>query len=205
MNMLVKKRMIITIGLFGGLTLAAFGVGAIPSVLAIRDLENKIAEEQAKIDVRYALRRYIRNSVTNLAATKRRIGALAAGALQEGKELEFITALEASAASSGVTQEIALETANQKEISKWEREIPLKLRISGPYTRVLRHLNAVERLPYFILVDSIAITKPRASALPSSEGDVEALVAGIVYWQGAGAPDFVHGEADDLPVSFDLE
>lgn len=196
MSMLVKKRMLIAIGLFGGLTLLALGVAAVPSILAIRDLETKIAEEQGKIDVRYALRRYIRNSVTNLADTKRRIGALAAGALQEGKELEFITALEEAATKSGVNQTLSLETANQKDLSKWEREIPLKLRVVGPYDSVLRHLQALERLPYFILVDGVSADAPRASGNPAADGDVEALVTGIVYWQGAGAPDFVHGEAN---------
>ncbi len=194
MSMLVKKRMLITIGIFGGLTLVALGVAAVPSIVAIQDLKKKIAEEQAKIDVRYALRRYIRNSVTNLADTKRRIGALAAGALQEGKELDFITALESAAAASGVRQEISLETANQKDLSSWEREIPLKLRVTGPYDRVLRHLRGLERLPYFILVESVTADAPRPSGNPADDGDVEALITGIVYWQGAGAPDFVHGE-----------
>lgn len=198
MSMLVQKRMLITIGLFGGLTLLALGVAAVPSILAISDLEKKIAEEQGKIDVRYALRRYIRNSVTNLADTKRRIGALAAGAVQEGKELDFITALEQAANASNVTQVIALETANQKDLSKWEREIPLKLRVTGQYDNVLRHLQALERLPYFILVDGVSADAPRSSGNPSDEGDVEAMISGIVYWQGSGAPDFVHGEANGV-------
>jgi Tfp pilus assembly protein PilO len=203
--MLVKKRMLITIVLFGGLTLLALGIAAVPSVLAIRDLEKKIAEEQDKIDVRYALRRYIRNSVTNLANTKRRIGALSAGALQEGKELEFITALEAAAEKSDVTQSITLETVNQKDTSKWEREIPLKLRIGGPYDRVLRHLNAIERLPYLVLLDSITISTPRQTSSAVPDGVIEATVDGVVYWQGTGAPDFVHGQAEDLPALDDEE
>lgn len=201
--MLVQKRMLITIGLLGGLTLAAAGAIAVPSVLAIRELKTKIAEEQEKLDTRYALRRYIRDSVTNVSETKRRIGALSTGALQEGKELDFITALESASAASGVEQEIMLETANQKEISAWEREIPLKLKITGQYDRVIRHLRAVERLPYFVLVETIAFTNPRASAGAGKDGDVETNVAAIVYWQSGDAPDFVRDHADEIPLSTD--
>lgn len=199
--MQIKKRMIIISGTIGALTLVLAGALGIPSVLSIRSLIGKIAEEQGKIDERYAMRRYVRNSVANLAETKRRLGALSSVALQDGRELEFVTALETAANGAGVEQKLTLETANQKELSAWEREIPVKIEVKGDYPKVLAYLNAVERLPFVIIVDSIQVATPRVTTGATREGMVEANINGTVYWQSKSAPDFVHGRADDVPLS----
>lgn len=186
--------MLIFIGTLSVLTLGIAGV-AVPTVLTIRKLVGQIEEEEKKIDTRYALRRYIRSSLANLIETKKDLGQLSDVALQEGKELAFITAVEDAANAAGVEHKIVLETANQKEISPWEREIPVKLEAEGPYPAVLRFLNDVERLPYYVLVESIHIATPRAGSELSGEGLVEGLIQGKVYWQASSAPDFVHGKA----------
>lgn len=195
--MQVKKRMLITIGL-----LAAFDIGLLAAgtyaVIGIRKTAADISSEQAAIDDRYALRRYVRSSVTNLTDTKKKIGDLGAAAVTEGKELDFVTALESAADSSGVDQKIDLQTVNQKDVSPWEKTIPLNLALVGTYPQILKHLNAVERLPYYITIVDIAVTGARPGE--GQDGKVNATVNATVYWQGAKAPDFVRGVDDGLPV-----
>lgn len=195
--MLVKKRLIIISAVLGVLTLGLAGAVGIPSVVSIQGYIGKIAEEQAKIDERYALRRYIRNSLANLAETKRRLGTFSTLALQEGKELDFVRALETAARTAGVEQKLSLETVNQKDLSGWEKEVPVKIEVQGPYPAVLAYLNAIERSPYLMIVTSLQITQPRSGAVVK-DGDVTANIAAISYWQGQNAPDFVHGKADDM-------
>ncbi|HTK04358.1 MAG TPA: type 4a pilus biogenesis protein PilO [Candidatus Eisenbacteria bacterium] len=200
--MLVKKRLIIISGVLGFLILALAGAVGIPSVISTRSLVGKISDEQAKIEERYAMRRYVRNSIANLAETKKRLGDFSAVALQENKELDFVRALEQAAGSSGVEQKLSLETVNQKELSSWEKEIPVKIEVTGAYPSVLGYLNALERSTYIIIFNTIQIAPPRAD-VNAKEGDVTATVTATVYWQGQNAPDFVRGQADEVPLSAD--
>ena len=195
--MLVKKRLVMISAVFGTLTLVLTGAVGIPSVISIRNYIGKISEEQAKIDERYALRRYIRNSLANLAETKKRLGAFSTIALQEGKELEFVRSLETAARTAGVEQKLSLETVNQKDLSPWEKEVPVKIEVQGPFPAVLGYLNAIERSPYLLITSGINITPPKSGS-NVKDGDVSASVGAITYWQGQNAPDFVRGQADDL-------
>ncbi|HTM68964.1 MAG TPA: GspMb/PilO family protein [Candidatus Binatia bacterium] len=197
--MLVKKRLVIISAVLGVLTLALTAAVGIPSVLSIQSYIGKIAEEQAKIDERYALRRYVRNSIASLAETKKKLGTFSSIALQEGKELDFVRALETAAGSAGVQQQLSLETVNQKDLSSWEKEIPVKIEVQGPYPNVLAYLNAVERTPYLLVVNGIQIAPPRSGSVVR-DGDVTANVTATAYWQGLNAPDFVHGKADAMAV-----
>ena len=54
-----------------------------------------------------------------------------------GDELAFVSAIE-SAAPAGVEHEIVLETANQKDLSEWERE---KEKLEAEKLRLLEQLR----------------------------------------------------------------
>ncbi len=196
--MLINKRLVVISGTLGFLSLAIAAAVGIPSVLAIHKLIGDIAVEQGKIDERYALRRYVRNSVANLAETKRLLGALSDAALQDGKELDFVRSLEAAADAAGVSQELTLETVNQKILSPWEKEIPVKIAVHGDYQKALAYLNAVERGRYVLVVENLQVSPSRLSDISVRTGAVDVDVAATAYWQDQNAPDFVHGKADDM-------
>lgn len=202
--MVIRKRLIAISVILGILTLAIGGGVGIPSVLSIRGLIVKISEEQGKIDARYALRRYIRNSAANLAGTKVQLGVLSSLSLQEGKELAFVTAIEDAALEAGVEHRLTLETANQKELSLWEKEIPVKMQVHGDYPSILKFMNVVERLPYAIMTDSLQVISPRSTS-PDREGIVDATIMGTVYWLSHTAPDFTRGQADEVAMPSDAQ
>lgn len=202
--MVIRKRLIAISVILGILTLAIGGGVGIPSVLSIRGLIVKISEEQGKIDARYALRRYIRNSAANLAGTKVQLGVLSSLSLQEGRELAFVTAIEDAAQAADVEHKLVLETANQKELSLWEKEIPVKMQVHGDFPNILKFMNAVERLPYAVMTDSLQVVSPRSTS-PDREGIVDATVTGSVYWLSHAAPDFTRGQADAVPVPAEVK
>lgn len=202
--MVIKKRLIAISAVLGFLTLAIGGGIGIPSVLSIRGLITKISEEQGEIDARYALRRYIRNSAANLADTKVRLGALSSLSLQEGKELAFVTAIEDVAEATGVEHRLVLETANQKELSLWEKEIPVKMQVHGDFPRIVAFMNAVERLPYAVMLDNLQVASPRSVSI-DKEGIVDATINGTIYWLAQSAPDFTRGQADAVQVPDDVQ
>ncbi len=187
--MRANVRMIAVIGTLGTLSLALLFAVALPTAFAIRGLVGNIADAQSQIDARYGLRRYVRASTSTLNSTKQRLASLSTVALQEGHELDLITAIEKAAGAANVTQTLNLEMANQKQLSPWEREVPLNLAVKGSYPDVLRFLNAIERLPQEVVFDVIAIT----GSQNTTPGDVTATFNGVVYWQGQNAPPFVRG------------
>lgn len=191
--MQVKKRILMAIGVLAAANLLLLGAGAIPAVLSINQYAARIAEEHEKLDTQYALRLFMRDSASKLSSAVSRLKALSAFAVPQGGELAFITALERAAETSGVSQRIALETVNQKDLSPWEREIPLRLDFSGTYPQVLRHLNAIERLPYGIVVTGIDVAAPRSLGDRNPQGLTDVTVSATVYWQSEDAPDFVRG------------
>lgn len=185
----VKKRILTTISALAVINLLLLGAGAMAAT-AIRKDAARIAEAQAELDTQYALHRYMRTVASTLTETSGRLGELRSMAIQEGEELQFITALERAADAAGVDQSIALETANQKDLSAGEREIPLKLEFSGTYPQALRYLNAIERLPYVIVFTGVTFETSRQDGQFNPDGRVQAAVTATAYWQASTAPSF---------------
>lgn len=184
--MLIKKRISITIGFLGIAILGISGAVIIPSLFAVRQLQKDIGAAHADLEARYSGGRQARTSAAALMANKDKFAELSRVAVKEGEELVFVNALEA-AAPENTDMDILLETANQRNLSDWEREIPLKIKIRAPFAVVLSTLDAMERLPYSIVIQSIHAVGPGDN--PKDEMTVD--LTGIVYWQSNQAPSFL--------------
>ncbi len=190
--MYIKQRMTIMSAILTTLTLGIGGAIGIPSILAIRSSVTDIATAQAKLDERYALRKYMSKAAIDIADKKKRVAPLAGAALQEGGELAFVTDIETAAETSGVTEKLTLETANQVEISPWEREIPVTIAATGVYPNVIAFIDALQRMPYLLDMSTVDLSP---NVAPTS-GTVSLELHGVVYWLGKSAPDFVRGKID---------
>lgn len=184
--MLIKKRISITIGFLGIAILGISGAVIIPSLFAVRQLQKDIGAAHADLEARYSGGRQARTSAAALMANKDKFAELSRVAVKEGEELVFVNALEA-AAPENTDMDILLETANQRSLSDWEREIPLKIKIRAPFSAVLSTMDAMERLPYSIVIQSIHAVGPGDK--PRDEMTVD--LAGTVYWQSNQAPSFL--------------
>lgn len=191
--MQIKKRILTTIGVLLALILLLLGGLVAPSVFAIQDLTTRIGEERARLDTQYALRIFMRDAEAKMTEVTSRLANISSMSIEEGGELEFITALENAAATNGVEQQIILATANQMDTSAWEREIPLTLSINGPYPNTLRHLAAIEKLPYEVVVSAVEIIPSRRHGTVNPEGRIELTVSAVVRWRSLSAPAFVRG------------
>ncbi|MFA6603742.1 MAG: hypothetical protein WCT10_02775 [Patescibacteria group bacterium] len=187
--MKINKRIVVTISILAGATLLLAGGVAVPTVLAIKDLNSKMAAANAEIDQKYDLRKHTRTSLIKLQQAKELIRTLSSVAVIEGEELEFVSALEKAAEDAGVKQSLVLETVNQRELSLWEKEIPIKIETDGEYRRILVYLHKLERLPYYLTVQSIDINLPqhRESA---ADGVVKLRLTATVRWLAKNQPVF---------------
>lgn len=186
--MLLRKRIITALVVTALSAVAVAGAVGVPSVLAIQDLHGQINDAQVAIDQRVAMFRYLRKAAADLTTAQKRIAALSEVAVHEGHELEFITTMEDLATKTGVEQELNLNTVNQKDISGWERLIPVSLSVKGTYPQVRDYLTGLERLPYLVSVSDLAIS--RFSDDEAAVSSVAAQLNATIYWIGAGGPDF---------------
>ncbi|MBI4457805.1 type 4a pilus biogenesis protein PilO [Candidatus Uhrbacteria bacterium] len=190
--MKLRHKIFTTIGILGAAALIILGVIVYPSAKAIDDLAKGISAQKLTIEERYLRLQQIRSSLKGLGDARQKTAALAGLAVHEGRELDFINALEAAAAEAGVEQDINLETANQKDLSKWEREIPLTLKVSGPYPSLLRYLSELERLPYMVNVRSLQLETATESRTSNPRGIVDMRIQAMVYRLSKNAPEFLN-------------
>jgi len=189
----MQKRILVTIGIFSTLNLALIGGLVATSVISIGKYVQKIEKERQNLETQYISRIYMRDTAASMSAIRARLDLASGLAVREGGELNFITSLERTAEKSGVKQSIALETANQKNLTTWEKEIPLGLEFSGTYPQVLRHLNAIERLPYSIIITGLQISADQQLGNENPDGRVKVSVSAIIYWQSKNTPPFING------------
>jgi len=188
--MLVNKRIIITIAGLGAASLLIIGAGIIPTIMSIGGLEKKIDEQNAAIEKRYITRQLVRDTMTALDENKDVIAGLKKVAVIDGEEIKFVNALESLQEKSDVDANVELATVNQKNLTSWEREIPIKLTVTGSYAPVIRFIEGVERLPYFVIIDNLEISGVNSLTAPTA-GQVRAELSGYVYWISKDAPSFV--------------
>lgn len=192
--MQITQRLTTTVAILSVTALGLIGGVAVPAALSTRGLVDDIRVKQHEIDARFEAQRRIRNSMADFETVVERVAALASVAVREDQELLFVTAIEEAAEASRVEHTLSLETANQKDLSPWERQVPVRISADGAYPDIVRFLNAIERLPYLVIVDSINVTATSAAADRTGPSEVSAAVAGTVYWQRSTVPDYVKGK-----------
>lgn len=190
--MQIQKKITATILILTFGTIALIGAVAYPTVKSILTLRDDFKSKRLEIEERYLRRQQINKALAALVDAKKQALEINAVAVKDGRELEFVSALETAAGTAGVEQRIQLVTANQKDISKWEKEIPITLFATGTYPKILDYINAVERLPYYIVISRINIGSSRRAGSENPSGTVEAKIDGTVYWQSKSAPDFLN-------------
>lgn len=188
--MKLNRKLTSSIVVLGGSALLVLGIFGIPSIIGIRQLNQEIANDYLKIERKYQLRQHTRSSLKAMDDLQPKLKRLTQMAIVEGQELAFISALEKAAADSGVIQDLSLETVNQRDISPWEREIPVGLTVAGDYGLVLNYIERVQALPYYIILSSIDITDADP-ANNAGNGRVRAILRGSIRWFSQQHPIFL--------------
>jgi Tfp pilus assembly protein PilO len=197
--MQIVQRMTVSVAALSLVLAGLVGGVAVPAMLSMQSLKKEIHESQQRIDDRFAAQRYVRDAQASFHTTLEQVQRLSSLAVRKGEELDLVTAIEAAADENRVTQTLSLETANQKDLTPWERQIPLLITATGSYPDVVRFLSDVERLPYLVSINSVTVSSPREGAIKEREGRVTAAIDGTIYWQGDNAPEFVRAKTPSQP------
>ena len=106
------------------------------------------------------------------------INAISQVFIPKKETLKFISTLENMAAQNNVTQKIQLEGIRISDLEQETREVkqmPIGLSLSGDFNNIVKYLNQIESLSYYINFNKLTFTGSGLS--------VSLTVTGITYWQ----------------------
>lgn len=159
---------------------------ALPALRSAQALRQDIALAQAEVEAQYANRKHLLASRDNVGAAEALMRTLAAQFVPQGRELDFITAVEALATKHGVTERLQLSpVAGCPACTAPELEQRFDLSLSGPYLAVLRMMADLERLPALTIVEEVSV-RPGGDADGASllmiqlRGSIAAPPAGLL-------------------------
>lgn len=186
--MLVQRQLLVTTVGLSLVVLAMFGAG-IMAALSADSLANNIISDYSEINSQYNDRNAVKNAIVTLGTAKKSLASLSSFAVQQGRELQFINALENAATAAGVDQTIDLDTSSETQLSNWERNLPIRLQVKGAYPGVAAYLDAIGHLPYAMTIDSVTVN----TASETGDGTVTAEIRGSIYLRTSTAPAYVTG------------
>lgn len=190
--MLANRQYYISTGILIVATAGLYLGVMLPLTYKVREVHENIGAEHAKIEGRYLRRGQLKDTLRILQEVRSGIVDLTSIAVHDGKELDFVRALEEAADDKNIEQEIQLKTVSQIELSDWERKVPVVLLIKGRYVDVLNYIRDIETFPYYITIDSFSFrTLRKGTAKSFTEETIQATLNGSVYWITSGAPSII--------------
>jgi len=158
----------------------------IPTIKDIKNLNKGIDEQKLEIEKRY-IQTHGSKRITNLNKIKTDVSKLSSIFVKKDFELEFITTLERLAAENNLEQQIKLQPNNQK-IAGLIKSIPIQISLKGDFLDVLKYLQGLEKLEYYINIDSIDLTtlffkKEAAGPNQAGVGQISVSISGETYWE----------------------
>lgn len=194
--MLANKQFYVSVGILSVVTVGLFLGVVLPSTFAVREIREDIDGEHIKIQERYHERGQLKETLLNLREIKSSVTALTSVAVKEGRELEFVQALEAAAGRHTIEQDIQLKTVNQIELSDWEMTVPITITAEGDFVDLLNYLRDLESLTYYINIDSFVFGSTRTKgAKKITDEPVRATMNGSVYWINDSIPKIIDSES----------
>ncbi len=179
-NLLIKNRLLISSALFIFLLALVVVFLVAPALAEIRLINRQVYEERVRLEklyVRGQLQKKVRDTFNNV---KDELKFLDSILLKENQELQYITALERSAALSGVALEISIGAAKRVPDQTFST-LRLNFEVSGEWTGIMNWLDRVEALPYYTNIRDLAVAV-REGKEDSGNRAATVTVGADTYW-----------------------
>lgn len=125
----------------------------IPLISETTKLQKDTSALRFYLEKRYQRSKRLRTSTQKINTLKAAAGLYPGHLFHPGEELALITALERVAAKNSVAQTIG--NSNLDKISN--QQIEIHLSVTGRYRAVLNYLADLEALPYFLVIQQLAL------------------------------------------------
>lgn len=153
--MATKKKIIISIAIVLVFTALIIYFIILPTVNDIKQISNTIYAERVDLEKKYLRGQLLKTTIKEFEASKPSQEKLASVFISEGKELEFITALEKIAGVWGLEQNLSLQPVETK--SGFSYAQPLEIKIKGDFIKILKYLADLEKTKYYFNITSLSL------------------------------------------------
>ncbi|MBU1180120.1 hypothetical protein KJ885_04200 [Patescibacteria group bacterium] len=154
-----------------------------PTIADIKAFNDRIQLERFAIENKYTSRRNIKNVAADLKeVTAKLLPLMNTIIIQKGKEVSFISSLEAIAEKNNLTQKIEITPLIQQSGEMAQRQ-NIAITLSGNYIDTIKYLNDLEQSEFYIIIYGMNIgsAKDKLSKAGSS-GTVKTNLQGYVYF-----------------------
>ncbi|MFH1193801.1 MAG: hypothetical protein V1661_02300 [bacterium] len=156
-----------------------------PTIQDINAFNDRIQMEKVSLENKYTNRRNIKNIIADLKYTADNLAPLSEKIIiPKGREVEFISGLEAIAKKNNVAQKISLLPAPVAGSgNKIAEKQNLTIVLSGNYIDSLKYISELEKSDLYIIVSSVNIFSGSTEAGKANPaGIIKAYLEGYVYF-----------------------
>ncbi len=140
--------LLVVVGLFVTLML--------PTLQDIKELSQKIIQVETEIQAQYANRKNLVQTGARIEEAKKSLARIGAQFIDEGQELDFITATEDIAAKNGLESNRRVDLGSgRQQLTEFDRSFELDL--SGPFLPVLKAIIDLQRMPAITVIDTLSM------------------------------------------------
>lgn len=187
MNLGLKQKILFTnAGITAALVLIA-GAIIYPTIKNILQLQGDINTIQTQLEERYEKSQKLKRSLKEFAKIKSVIAEMKKTLAMPGDEMAIITAVEKLAAEYQIDQTFSInfiDEQKQKIENATPRVLPQYYRLSflnnGLFNNHLSYLSALQKLPYYIIIENINLEK-RIQGEKKSAAPITSRFDAIIY------------------------
>jgi hypothetical protein len=183
MNTMQKTLVAIVILTLFGFVIFLFIIQ--PTIKDIAAFNDRIQMEKVSLENKYTNRRNIKNIIADLKYTADNLAPLSEKMIiPKGREVGFISGLEAIAKKNNVAQKISLSPAPAASGgNKIAAKQNLTIVLSGNYIDALKYISELEKSDLYIITTSVNIVSGGAEAGKANPaGIIKAYLEGYVYF-----------------------
>jgi hypothetical protein len=181
----LQKRLLIFIIAIGAAAVLIIIFIIYPCIRQIISLQKSVSATEQYLEEQYGKTQYLRRSIRELNKISQDIKKMENIGVRKGEELSLITQVEQTAEINRIDQKLTVNYDEAK--SKTASPSPLSSRPryrltfvnTGLFADQLKYFQALELLPYYIIIDSIQLEKGRGAATSSTP--ITARFNAIVY------------------------
>lgn len=147
-----------------------------PTARDIERISDDVYREITDLERKWERGQRLRETISDFEKIKSERSTLTKSFIITGRELEFITALEALAANRGLIQHIQLQFDRTTAQAGFE-EIPIIITLEGRFNAITQYLEDLERLTYYVTTTSFNV----AAGSTAARTNITATLIGKAY------------------------
>ena len=173
-----KNIIVLVVCLCFGVIIVVGGI-IVPIILSIHDIESHISTTAHSLERDYLKAQHIHRSTRDLERILENTTAFTQATIRPNGELQVITELEQLAATSHIEQTLHVVYVDPKKnddsSAQKKSNIPLPMYTfsfltRGTFADLVQYLSALEKLPYYLTIDSLQFEHPATTV-----GDIVTL------------------------------